>query len=367
MRLHCLGGPRAVPVPRPRGRCAGGFALTLASAAVANRCAVGRLIAQTSTYVGASDAAGAAAAVSSSFLSTVGVFLWDQHWRGSAFALNLFKCTLASLLFGVVLALRPGGTAFLSALRADVVMALTASSLIGIVVGDLTWLLALKLVGIRKVLIIGSMEPFAAALAGRCMFDERTSLFSTASMLCTVLGVLMVSLETEQGSKVSSSGAWTDKVFGCALSVASVMLDLSAMVLTKQFAGGLDPWVISGFRFGCASVFMAVIALIVELRQRVGASKAKATWHVMPKLSVGSWGRVAAGVVFVTFLSPVMSNFALFAVPLSLCLTLGSLGPVFSIPLAWIIKSERASARSCFGTLLAVLGAISFINGGAGR
>lgn len=367
MRSHCLGGSRVSPVRRLRSRCAGGCALTLASAAVANGCAAGGFIALATTGVGARSTAGIAAAVSSSLLTTVGLFLWDRSWRGSAFALNLFKCSLASLLFAGVLALRPGGAALLSVLRADVVLALTASSLLGIVVGDLTGLQAVKLVGVKKVLIIGSTKPFAAALVGQCMFDERTSPLSAVSMLCAALGVLLVSLEAEQGNKVSSSGALSDQVCGCALTAASMMLDLGATVLTKRFAAGVDPWVISGFRFGCASVFMAVIALIVELRVRSSESKEKASWHAMPKQSPGLWGRVAAGAVLVTFLGPALSNYALFAVPLSLCLTLGSLGPVFSIPLAWLIKSERASARSCCGTLLAVLGAITFINTGTGR
>jgi len=42
---------------------------------------------------------GLLAALAAPLIMTVGFFVWDNNWTGSAFSLNLFKCNLASLGF----------------------------------------------------------------------------------------------------------------------------------------------------------------------------------------------------------------------------------------------------------------------------
>ena len=79
---------------------------------------------------------GAVAATSSSLLMTIGFIVWDQNWKGSAFNLNLFKCTLASIIFLVVAYFFSIPSIWASW---DVGM-LCISSFIGIVIGDLLWL-----------------------------------------------------------------------------------------------------------------------------------------------------------------------------------------------------------------------------------
>ena len=46
-----------------------------------------------------STGGGIVAALSAPFLLDVGFLIWDKHWKGSSFALNLYKCTLASIGF----------------------------------------------------------------------------------------------------------------------------------------------------------------------------------------------------------------------------------------------------------------------------
>ena len=45
------------------------------------------------------DTLGVGAALISPLAMTIGFYVWGEHWNGSAFSLNLFKCTLASSLF----------------------------------------------------------------------------------------------------------------------------------------------------------------------------------------------------------------------------------------------------------------------------
>ncbi len=51
-----------------------------------------------------------------------------------------------------------------------------------------------------------------------------------------------------------------------------------------------------------------------------------------------------------------MSNYALFLLPLSLSLTLNSLGPVYSIPLVYVMLGERSGLQAMIGAVLAVGG-----------
>lgn len=51
-----------------------------------------------------------------------------------------------------------------------------------------------------------------------------------------------------------------------------------------------------------------------------------------------------------------LTNYAMFQIPLALLLTLESIGPLYSLPLALIIQKECPSFRASFGAILAVSG-----------
>ena len=70
----------------------------------------------------------------------------------------------------------------------------------------------------------------------------------------------------------------------------------------------------------------------------------------------GAWARVVCGILFLTFLCPAISNFALLRLALGLSLTLGSLGPIYALPLVWLMKGERVTVRAVLGSALAVAG-----------
>ncbi len=57
-----------------------------------------------------------------------------------------------------------------------------------------------------------------------------------------------------------------------------------------------------------------------------------------------------------TFVTPLLSNYALFRVPLAVALTLGSVGPLYSLPLLYAMKGEVPSRRAVWGTAAAVGG-----------
>ena len=74
------------------------------------------------------------------------------------------------------------------------------SSLIGIVVGDITWLISLKMIGARRVIVVDAIKPLLGTLLGYFFLDERISITAVIGILLTIFGVLVVSLERSQAN-----------------------------------------------------------------------------------------------------------------------------------------------------------------------
>ena len=55
-----------------------------------------------------------------------------------------------------------------------------------------------------------------------------------------------------------------------------------------------------------------------------------------------------------------------FQIELSAALTLGSVGPLYAVPVAFLVKGERTSARGCAGAVLAVAGVFVLCSWGEG-
>lgn len=373
--------------------------------------------------------AGLAAGLTSPAVSVVGLVLWDANWTGSAFALNLYKCSLASIMFLVtVLALPSEAARVVARLDVPTAAALAVSSTLGIVIGDNTWLASMRILGARRVILVDSLKPFLAAGMAGTVLRERSSPLALLAMAVGIAGVVTVSLERVAPNAHSDRPASVDaQLLGYALAVVNVVFDVLGSVLTKRYGGGLGPWAIGLLRFGFAACAMwvmvagrALLALLGRLLCRegdrpvrpahgmtelmpavpevedtlaegapaapelketagdgaatgavaeaapasspksAGGSELASRAPLMPALSARAWALVSCGVVLVTYLSVALGNVALFALPLSLCLTLSSLGPVYAIPLSYLIKREVVSWRAALGSMLAVIGVGAF-------
>ena len=108
------------------------------------------------------------AALLSPLLSCVGIVCYER-WRGSAVNLNLFKCTFAASLFAIVVSTGPPIAAVLTPLTLRM---LVLSAFLGVVVGDLLWLQALKLLGARLTILMSTLQPLLAALAGAVFLKQ---------------------------------------------------------------------------------------------------------------------------------------------------------------------------------------------------
>ena len=380
---------------------------------------------------------GFASAALSPLAMTIGFIIWGKSWQATPFALNLFKCTLAGSIFMIISWIVPSpGNA--SVYQQSMVI---FSSVIGIIIGDNTWLMALKMIGPKRVIVIDALKPFCAAFAGYFMLHEPLTLTVCLGLIVSSVGVVMVSTEKEEPTddKEGDSSIAPEKInywWGYTLAAVNVILDAFGSVLTKQFGTTMNTWEINYLRFGFAAVFMALLSVVMytvdtvqnnshrekdssiemsESRHALSNSfedasmrggeddletadvkkdsnrpedvhntmhirvaneddavrtatntssegdkvKSQHKWYVFPQfadMTPHQWASVTVGVMFVTFLCPAMSNYALFQLPLGLCLTLTSLGPVYSLPILCVLWGEKSGVQGIVGSILAVGG-----------
>lgn len=366
-----------------------------------------------------SESIGIVAAAATPLLGAVGLFIWNKVWTGDAYTLNLVKCTLGSFGF-VVVGLATRGAGWLAAATPETVAWLVVSAFVGIVIGDNLWLHSLQVLGARRVILIDILKPFIALAMARFVLLEGISVSVALGMVVTLCGVLAVSLEKtedhERGPAENNTGKDGDvdgsipddvllevalddapapkdddeaadadakpvvfssggdrMVMGYVAAALNVAFDTWGTVLTKQHGGALNTWEINLVRFGSAALTLALGAAFRGRTASRGIERATSASTIgdatdartfLPELTPREWGQVAAGVAFTTFLAPGLGNFALFRVSsLAVFSTLLCVGPIYSLPLGYLIKGERVTCRAVVGSVVAVLGVVPMFFG----
>lgn len=289
---------------------------------------------------------------------TIGLNIWSRHFKGNgghAYMLNLLKCSACTPLFLIGTLAAPNWHCW----TPTAVGMLLISSFLGIVIGDTFWLEAMELLGVRQMIFVDALKPFAAALiAWRWggLNETPTWLWAVGAVL-TVGAVAGMELATSArrdqeatgaaeatstaeaapaastgvvelrqvgghaaGEPAASAHTWASiRGRGYVFAALNVGFDALGTVLTKAYAGGLGPFAISFVRFGFAA---AVLPLPIVCRavyramrpdavgggtaRRVGAPKY--AWHeVPPNLGRRVWGLMAVGFASTTFVTPVMN------------------------------------------------------------
>lgn len=397
------------------------------------------------------------AAAAAPFTMTIGFFIWGDHWHGSAYALNLFKCTLASSLFFIVaLCVRLEFLHILMNNMVTICLPLIVSSLLGILIGDNAWLLSLQIIGARRVIFIDGLKPFLAALCGTLFLNEQFTFVTAIGLLLSSVGIVLVCFEASSDSNeepiemsgevdevdIKANGNTDIELVSCSLAIANdnnasldcgdvevevktmtntenrveaasttesrnetsnwmfvyghflglfnVIFDVYGSVLTKQSAKSLNTWEINWIRFGFAAIVMIAISSVLLVMDVWNNSESQKTekemndekflespWYLIPyhryEMDALSWKYTSAGVLFVTFLTPAMSQYALFRLDLGVALTLNALGPIYSLMLSVLLHQyqkksnenengtvaqtkHKLTSRVIFGTIVAFIG-----------
>ena len=315
-------------------------------------------------------------------LMAFGLFVWADAWTRSPLALNTFKCGLGGSLFGVVVLIfyrRP--------MPRNAVLWLAFSSLLGIVIADTLWLAALQILGARRMIAIDALKPFVAAFMGWLLLGDVVPWLGYLGVVICALGVYLLNVESaakEEDDGVASDappppadarssprrdaaardpdvveaddvavedGASTETeppyLKGYAYATVNVILDVYAATITVAERGPLSSAEVNLLRFGLAAVLLILVWVLREGRLKSNAKP----------MARRDWGRVALGVVFVTFLTPLITVWTMFVLPLAVAVTLWSLTPLWALPVSAYF-GQKVSHRALMGAFLATGGVV---------
>ncbi|OEU12778.1 hypothetical protein FRACYDRAFT_191068 [Fragilariopsis cylindrus CCMP1102] len=303
---------------------------------------------------------GVISALTAPFLVVVGFIVWDNHWNGTAFALNMYKCNMTAIGFLIVsifvrqFILGPSTEEIFTSQK---IGGLMVSSTIGILIGDWVWLEGMRLLGSRKIIVVDSLKPFLAAFLGEVFLDERLERGAIIGLILTVLGVALVGLEKEDHHPTKSDKD-EETIESAGVGAGTEIFNNERTVLTGKDKDVQQQQQQHQQRQSSK----VVVDSYAQQRKNRGKQSTKEFIYglVMAILNVvlHTFGVLLTkkyGVGMTTFeINLIRFGFA----GISLLLTLESIGPLYSLPLSYILQGDRPTVRACFGAALAVIGII---------
>jgi drug/metabolite transporter (DMT)-like permease len=218
--------------------------------------------------------------------------------------------------------------------------------------GDVLFLWSTRSLGVPGALAIASSYPIWTLLAGYFLENEAITRSQSFGLVVTLCGLMVVILNAPQptASESAEVDAKTQKAPAVQFSWMGVFLAFMTSVAwaTNSFSvsrGGADllPPVGNVIRMISALVLSTCFAKIFEPRSSLllpSKTLSKFMWLFVLDAFIGSY----------------LYMYGLSRSPLALGATLASLAPVISVPLAWLLKTEKFSIFRTLGVCLAVLG-----------
>lgn len=252
--------------------------------------------------------------------------------------LNLLKCGLAALLLGA--------TSFalgdLPHIGGRDLLALAGSSLVGLVIADTAYFVALRELGAARGVLFVALVPVCTALLAVPVLHEPLTLPMLAGMALTLTGVTVVVRERASGVARSAAAAASLKkgVLGGGLYCTA---QAGANVLTKSTDLSLSPLALSSTRMAMGALLLGIL-LLVSTRGSVPLQGVRA-----------SLPRVALAIFLGTYVGLVLGTYALRTVSAGVATTLVATTPLFAL-LFSLVTGERPSLRAAGGAVLALCG-----------
>jgi drug/metabolite transporter (DMT)-like permease len=255
------------------------------------------------------------------------------------------------------------------------------------------WLQALKLLGARMCILQSTLQPLMAALAGSIFLKQPLAPTAGFGIVAVCAGLALAQFasapapspppaatqndweraeeeaasalvaEEGEGELSANSGALLGAggrlLLGSCLNLMNLAFDTAGSVITRRYGVGCTTWQINMVRFGSAALMtLAGLGCANAYFAVARPQEARPEWTATaPPQPAKVWMAVGGGALLVTFLAPALSNHALFGLNLGVWSALASLGPVWSVPVLYVLRRERTSGRGLLGAALAVVGA----------
>ncbi len=231
---------------------------------------------------------------------------------------------------------------------------LSISGLVGFVIGDFCLFQAFIIIGARVSMLVMTLAPPIAALAGWYFLGDSISILGIIGMALTLFGIALVIFVRMPAGKISESRSAKVKL---AHPLKGILLALVAaggqgigLVLSKHGMNHYDPFSSSLIRVIAGFLGFAVLFTVLGKWKELPAS-----FHdriAMKWLTVGA--------IFGPFLGVSFSMIAVQHTSAGIAQTIMSLVPVLIIPPSIYITKVMPRAREILGAVLAVIGVTLF-------
>lgn len=222
---------------------------------------------------------------------------------------------------------------------------LSISGLIGFVLGDIFLFQALVEIGSRITLLIKSMGPPIAALAGFLIMGESISVTGLLGMFITMLGIALVILSRNPGEKKMKLNR---PLRGIIYALLGAFGQAMGLIFSKLGMGSYNPLAATQIRIIAAFL---VFTILITLRKKW--SEIRAAFNDKKAI-----GHIAIGAILGPFIGVTFSLVALQYAPAGIVSSLTSISPILIIPFSIGVFKEKVLPKEILGALLSILGVI---------
>jgi drug/metabolite transporter (DMT)-like permease len=229
---------------------------------------------------------------------------------------------------------------------------LGASGIIGLAIGDLGYFGALMIIGPRRGTLLMAINPIFSSILGYYILDEVLTVWAVTGIAVTLTGVSLVILEREQNGAEPAMAPGRKALGVFAGVVGSVgqgvglVLSKYGMINAAPAGHPLDPLSATLMRMLAAILFFFIaVVLMRKLGEVRGAlSNKEGMKATLAGTMIGPFLGVWTFMVAVTYADA------------GVAATLGSLMPVFIIPVVYVLYREKTSWRGVLGAVVAIAG-----------
>jgi drug/metabolite transporter (DMT)-like permease len=296
---------------------------------------------------------GAVAALATAVSWTITAIAFEYAGkRIGAFALNFLRLVLGSVFLGLYL-LATRGSFFPLDASAGTWAWLSASGIVGLVVGDLLLFQAFIAIGSRVSMLVYASAPALTAVLGFGILGERLAGLALLGMALTLAGIAIVVLGRGEGADAAECpegkadcAPRAKRLRGLLYAFGGALGQAGGLILSKIGAGSMDPFAGTQIRVSAAVVGFAVV-LAVSGAWR-GTLRALKDRKALASLGLGSF--------FGPFLGVSLSLLAVQSTKAGVAAAIMSIIPILIIAPSALFYKERVGSRDVLGSVVAVAG-----------
>lgn len=285
-----------------------------------------------------------------SAIGLIAAFLWaistnvyqSQSDEATPLAISTLKTWMSLAVMAVLVMLPFRTTPFFIPFNA--IIYLTASVTIGLVIGDIVYLTAQERIGVSYAFPIAATFPISTYIIAIFVVDEVILWTRFVGIMFAVVGVILVSRAQASTPNDEENTKNFDRV-GLVLALFTALCWSVGSVLLQIGVAEVDPIDANFVRMIFGAGIIAPLFL-GSVRRGMPKPTRKATKIILVAAFFGmAWGSL-------------LYTYAVKMIGASVASVLGSISPLFALPISIVFLKEKVTFRSILGILLTVSGVI---------